>query len=656
MKLNVVVAGAFATALLFCAYISWPALNGPFLFDDFPNLENLARLSGHLDWASIQRYMSSFQSDVGRPLSMLSFVINDANWPSDPWSFKYTNLLLHLLVGITVFGLARALACIAASESRANLVALLAMSAWLLHPMQLATSMLVVQRMTQMAALFGFAGLWGYVAIVRQSASVSRAVGAVATLGLGTILATLCKENGALIPLLAVVINITLLRERLALAPSAARNILRWGAVLPVVLLLSAIIWRWDAVANYGGRDFSMAERLLTQGRVVVDYVRRILLPTMRGDSLYHDDFVVSRGLVDPPSTLLALLFLVVLFGMAIWQRKKRPTFSFGILWFLAAHSLESTIFPLEMYFEHRNYIPMFGLLYWSSVWAATIERRAITLRLCLAVIWIAFAAWLTWVQSPIWGNAGSLATVWAQEHPNSPRAAQQRADYLIRNGDASLAAKLLLDAYSAGVRGSDFPFQATLIGCATHKSEIAKDANQWLASAAEKGEQNNALLMTIRKLRGYVENAICPDILDDSEWLSLTTSLLKNPHYKDGAAQSYLHTERAYLFEWRRDLDGTMGEYEAAWTSHPTPRLAMLIAATLTSAGLYDDAEVWITHGLSLKPTGIRKLLTQDKQDLMKMRSLIRNFKVERSRKSQAISPPHQLQNGLVETEDATK
>src|SRR5690606_4062183 len=132
----------------------WPALTGPFLFDDFPNLEHLAALDGRLDLASLANYASLYRSEPGRPLSMLSFVINDFDWPSNPWSFKYTNLMLHLLIGTIIFGFTRTLARLRDPvAAHADLVALLTMAAWLLHPMQLSTSMLVVQRMTQVSAL-----------------------------------------------------------------------------------------------------------------------------------------------------------------------------------------------------------------------------------------------------------------------------------------------------------------------------------------------------------------------------------------------------------------------------------------------------------------------------------------------------------------------
>src|SRR5688572_21721234 len=91
--------------LLLAGATLWPALGGPFLFDDLGNLERLAIVGGELDWDHVRDYLASFPGAVGRPLAALSFLLNDLGWPSDPWSFKLTNLLLHLLNGVLVFGL-----------------------------------------------------------------------------------------------------------------------------------------------------------------------------------------------------------------------------------------------------------------------------------------------------------------------------------------------------------------------------------------------------------------------------------------------------------------------------------------------------------------------------------------------------------------------
>src|SRR5690606_9752125 len=167
--------------------------------DDFPNLEQLNTLDGRLDLASLANFASQYRSQPGRPLSMLSFVLNDVAWPSSPLPFKYTKLQIHLLVGELVFGSGRTLAKTSGNALKlSNFIALLLASAWLLHPLQLSTSMLVVQRMTRLSAMFSIIGLWGYTVIAHRAHRPLMAFMAIAVLGTSTVCSVLCKESGAL--------------------------------------------------------------------------------------------------------------------------------------------------------------------------------------------------------------------------------------------------------------------------------------------------------------------------------------------------------------------------------------------------------------------------------------------------------------------------
>lgn len=623
---------AFLLLLIACAWLSWAALTGPFLFDDFPNLQHLAGLKGDLGWQSLADYMRQYGGAPGRPLSMLSFVINDDAWPSAPWAFKYTNLMLHLLIGVLVFGLARTLGSFALEERGANLTAVLTMAAWLLHPMQLSTSMLVVQRMTQLSMLFAIAGLWGYTALLRRAHDTFMSVVAIALLGLGTILAVLSKETGALAPLLAVILNATLLRSHLQRLPPRSRQILYWGTLTPVLIMIAVIASRWDSASNFSNRDFTMVERLLSECRVLISYLHQITIPSLRGGGIYHDDYIVSRSLFDPWTTLPAVVSVFALVLGAATLRRRRPVLSFAIAWFLGGHLLESTVFPLELYFEHRNYLPMFGPLFAMAFGVASAPQTWRRWLLVIATLWIAFAAWLTAVQAPIWGDSGKLTAVWAIEHPDSPRAVAQRAHYFASQRLNRQAADTLLEAYGRGVRGDSFPVQALNIACISRDTELAKEAWPLALIEVETGRFNRALLESLPKLRRQTQNEQCPEVATSDDWLMLTDKLLSNPGYARPGARNYIHVERAYLFRHRLDLDATMREFEAAWALHNAPKLAQLIAATLASAGLYEEGEKWADLALKHQLTGYQGWLSDDEHVSLRLKENLRKHREHRS------------------------
>ena len=88
----------------------WPSLDGPFVFDDIPNLELLGNGGGLTSSEKYVEFIFSAQSSMlGRPVSLLSFALNGQEWPTDPRPFRITNLLLHLVNGLLIFLLTRAI-------------------------------------------------------------------------------------------------------------------------------------------------------------------------------------------------------------------------------------------------------------------------------------------------------------------------------------------------------------------------------------------------------------------------------------------------------------------------------------------------------------------------------------------------------------------
>ncbi len=89
-----------------------------------------------------------------------------------------------------------------------------------------------------------------------------------------------------------------------------------------------------------------------------------VLIPRPDAFSFYHDTFDVSTSpLKSPWTTLPAIVGLLALLILAFLFRRQRPLFSLGVAWFLVAHSITATVIPLELVFEHRNYLASAGLL-----------------------------------------------------------------------------------------------------------------------------------------------------------------------------------------------------------------------------------------------------------------------------------------------------
>jgi len=72
---------------------------------------------------------------------------------------------------------------------------------------------------------------------------------------------------------------------------------------------------------------------------------------------LLHD-IPVSHSLFAPWTTLPAILLILMIAGYALYLCRRRPLISFCILFFFLNHLIEGSILPLELVYEHRNYIP----------------------------------------------------------------------------------------------------------------------------------------------------------------------------------------------------------------------------------------------------------------------------------------------------------
>lgn len=431
--------------LLIVASAYSPGLGGGFAFDDVPNLvENTAlRVDFGSGWhAWLAAMFSSPASDLQRPLAMLTFALNAACTGLDPWAMKATNIGIHLLNTLLVFAVCRVLLrCVSHPKDGApgaDATALWITAAWSLNPINLPAVLVVVQRMESLSHVFVFGGLWCYLHGRERMLAGERRTGAwLLCVPVATALGLLAKESAALLPAYALALEWLVFGFRARARGSNDRRILAFFACVLVVPAALGLAWLLPHVlpaAAWANRDFGLAERLLTETRVLVDYLHWTLLPDLSQLSLYHDDYAVSHGLLSPPSTLASIALLVLLGALMFWLRKRRPLAALGLAWFLLAHALTATVVPLELVFEHRNYFASFGLclalgdtLLWPH--ATIIARRTgILIAGALLVLYAASTA----ARAIEWRDPVHFAMAEAAKKPRSPRATYSLARTLI--------------------------------------------------------------------------------------------------------------------------------------------------------------------------------------------------------------------------------
>ncbi|ODV27262.1 MAG: hypothetical protein ABT19_02210 [Rhodanobacter sp. SCN 68-63] len=435
--------------------VYWPGLSGAFLFDDYPNIvDNQGVQPQQLTPGSlVTAVMSSPSSEFKRPLASLTFAANYLATGLDPFWMKATNLLIHLLNGLVMFALARRLLRAGNDDRRetprAEPVAAIIATGWLLLPINLTGVLYVVQRMESLANLFVLLGLLGYVTGREQMLSGAGRRGlslCVASVVLATGVGLTAKETAVMLPLYAFLVECFLYRFRRG-GGGTGRALPAFFLVVLAIPLAGGLAWLLPGLlqpAAWANRDFDLQTRLLSEARIVVDYVGWTLLPTPHALSFYHDDFHVSRGLLSPWTTLTSILLLAAMTIATILLRTRRPLLALGLALYLGCHLLTGTILPLELIYEHRNYFASFGLLLalvplltapgaavqaqMPSATAARMPEFEHYLPLGLARGVLLAGLMLLWTTQTAftaysWGNPLRLAEELAARAPRSPRA-----------------------------------------------------------------------------------------------------------------------------------------------------------------------------------------------------------------------------------------
>lgn len=424
--------GITATLIVLAALAFLPGVPGNFQLDDLENLAPIQRLvAGDVTWS--YAVFSNRSGALGRPVAMASFATNALATGLAVAPFRLVNIALHALCGLLAWRLLeRVLRHDPALQAARHWAGPAIAVAWVLLPIHVSTVLYVVQRMAILSALFTLLALVAYLA-GRERLQDDRRHGwtllflafpACAALG------ALSKENGLLAPLFALAIEVGCfgLAQR---RPAAIKAFHAAFVGVPALLVMTWLVWHPDMVtAGYANRSFTLTERLLTESRVLWDYVRSILLPVGATLGVVQDDYPLSRSLLAPPATLVAILAWGAMLWTALGRAGRQPALATGILFFLAGHAMESTLWPLEIRFDHRNYLPALGVLLATAGAASALLQHLVPKRTrafaiagygLLACMLVAYA-FATTARASLWSDEDALYRQMAASRPNSPR------------------------------------------------------------------------------------------------------------------------------------------------------------------------------------------------------------------------------------------
>jgi protein O-mannosyl-transferase len=600
-------------------------LSGSFIFDDGPALtaNSYLEIDGKVfdDWRTAS--LSSASGPFRRPVAMLSFTANYVvSGDVSPFFMKAFNLLIHLICGGLVYLFAAAVlrrGALGVSPQQVDRIAILATLLWLLAPLHVSTVLYVVQRMAQLSTLFSLAGLVIFITRrekwAQHGASTGELINTSLWLMLLYLLAILSKENGLTLVWLLAVVEVTLYHGQWRGGKSTWLQRLGWLAFLLPLILAGVILLTVPeiVVGGYGGRDFSLEERLLTQGRLLWQYISWMVLPDINDMGFQHDDMPLSRSWLVPLSTLIALIGWLCAAFLAYSLRLRYPLLAFSLAFYLVAHFLESGLWPLEMVYEHRNYLPSVGVyIALAYLLSLLLEKQRLVRPLIAMLVIAAMLSTSLFLRVHAWAEPIRLSAVNVKNHPES-----SRSHYFM--------AESWLHAYRAiKDNGQNSDEAKNYLVLARHEFELMHDANprdmaaivmlfymdhhffpqlqgydDWLVVLEQLVLDRPLQISDYHALEGLldcVEAAICP--VSEVRLFGLLNSL----------KQRYPNSTRLELLEYRylkstmAPLSSRIGLLEKLlekdpWDALVYQNLLSEHAASGNITGLYESVMAWMAH-----------------------------------------------------------
>jgi protein O-mannosyl-transferase len=599
-------------ALIVAFGLYWPGLSGGLMFDDFGAFvfnEGVKVASISPDALHRAAWSYSQVGPLGRPLAMLTFALDHVAHGLNPFYLKLENVFIHLVNAVLVWMFTRQAFRLVLQARAANRtdamdgLALFVSIVWLLSPLAMTSVLYAVQRMTSLSATFTLFGLLGYLHFrVKGFAyrNVLHSVLALGVLGSFTLLSVYTKESGALTLGFAWLLEWILLRP---LAPKSTFERWWWRFLLglPLIAILILVVfllrnpdWLFQQAPI---RNFSPMERFQTELRVLVLYLRQIIFPQTALFGLYHDDFTISRGWLEPLSTLWAAMFHLGLIGIAVLSARSRPALALGIMWFYMGHLLESTFAPLELVHEHRNYLAMWGIVFALSSVFHEASAGFPKVRMPAALLVLLAVSVVTLNRAHTMGDAVLYPVYEARLHPKSSRANYDAAAALVnvlRNNTNRLPElgpqiHAYLDTAERMDKDALAPFLSRMM-----MAVIEGQPNLEALAEAERRFRNGVppayiymVTFSAMKLAEAGSPAFTFDHLEP-----LLQSAIENPQLKGASRVAVLSNLAALRFSVRGDIEGAKNYYQEALLIAPDATLTRLnYASVLAAEGQLDEA-----------------------------------------------------------------
>lgn len=585
----------FGIFLLLTGVVYWiysQGFTGAFYFDDFRPLGNLQQV--HNFQTGLQYVANETSGPLGRPIAMLSFLLNTGDWPDHPQNFFRLNTLIHLLNGVLVYFLSFKLFQLVKPNSKYQaLFALFTSFFWLILPLNISTSLIAIQRMASLSATFIFAGVLAYLyALDHQVRHPKRGQFLVYTaIALFTLLAMFTKENGVLLPLFLFVMEMTILSAKAEYQYSRKLRLTALGGCYALVVLYLGSLLPHIQTA-YADRPYTFVERISTEPQILLDYLRLLFVPDIFSYTPFHDSYPTNSSAFVTLYSGFSVVFWLVLAIVAVVFRRKFAVFSFAILWFLTAHLLESTIVPLELFYEHRNYVAAFAVCFCVVYLISTIhgKKSQIFMATLLSGYLVILAA-CCYLVTKTWGNQYYAAYGWQYTQKGSMRASEHLALKLLADGNKPDALMVVTQNTKNCPDCLNSYVQQMIIACSMNLNSGVQSAQKDLLAYSRPLRSIAGLPSTLSTMFDMVENKQCK-LVNLQTLKQLNQKFLNSPATGLNVGNHLgLHNNLYMIASVEQNVPEQGRQIEQMWMLSQAPWVANLKLAWLLEQHQYDKA-----------------------------------------------------------------
>lgn len=355
---------------------------------------------------------------------------------------------------------------------------------------------------------------------------------------------------------------------------------------------------------------------------------------------IYQTPPAISRSLFEPLTFLASVSWLALGAVAGIWRRRY-PLFAVAVLWYLAGHMIESSVVPLELYFEHRNYLPIVGPLYALCAWLLLSKGQVQRVAAVMIPAYILVSAYFLYSFASLWGEPSLASRYWALKYPDSARAVTTMASYQMSE-EGPLRTLSTIDRFV--IRNPQYAYlrvQELNLRCQYLPEQ---DHGPVLAELERELPSVDFTYTAGTMLSEFFSTVIAKPCngVNFNTVTKLAGLLQRNPRYtRDRLYNQFHHKLLAGIARQQGDVGAARDHLQRAIAYSPSSELNSMMVTMLAGSGDFAAANVFIDNAMSKQPGNLLQAAAW-RRELQKLREYVREL--ERYSQSEQRTQPTEV------------